>query len=184
MRSKWWAVPALIIMLVLITAAFMIGAWRGFASDRAQVQMALTSLDTVFDSRAEMGNNLLLVARRHVGAEDPLVKAVQSDVAALSSGAPLMDKAAANERLTQDADNLLNRLESMDSVQADARDRGYVTGLLPRGLEQSAQWADAGKYKKAAIEFNERLNNQLRGRAAKFLGMREMELFALSGDGL
>ena len=69
-------------------------------------------------------------------------------------------------------------------VQADARDLGYVTGLLPRGLEQSAQWADAGQYNKAAAEFNNRLNGQVNGRLARLLGVREAELFPPGGESL
>lgn len=184
MRSRWWAVPAFIMMLVLLAAAFAIGAYRGFQEDKAQVETALTSLNAVFTTRAEMGNNLLVVARRHTNQNEPLVKAVQADVSALSSGGSLPEKAAANERLSQDAQALLQLLGNKDSVKADARDLGYVNGLLPRGLEQSAQWADAGKYKKAVEEFNQRLNGQLRGRAAKLLGVREAELFTLSGEGL
>ncbi len=178
------AILAFFLMVILISAAFAVGAWRGFTGDREQVELALDSLSDVLDTRVEMGQNLLTVARRHLQKDHPLIKAVEKDIAELSGGSALLKKAAINERFTADADALLKELEASPTVQGDARDLSYVTGLLPRGLEQSARWADAGQYNKAAQEFNSRLNGQLNGRLAKLLGVREAELFSAGGSGI
>lgn len=54
---------------------------------------------------------------------------------------------------------------------------GYVTGLLPQALDQSAQWADDGMYNEAAGAFNKRLNGSFSGFLARLLGMTEAALF-------
>ena len=182
MNGKIRAAMAFLAMLVLFCAAVAVGAWRGFSGDREQVAQALSSFSSVLRSRVEMGHNLLVVALRHLSGEDPLVKAVQADLAELSGNSPLLQKAKVNDRFALDAAALLEALEKDASLLADARDLGYVTGLLPRGLEQSAKWADAGQYNKAAQEFNRRLTGQLNGRLAMLLGVREAELFDAGGD--
>ncbi len=182
------AILAFLLMLALVVAGVGWGAYRGFSQDKAQVETALGSLESVLSTRAEMGHNLLVVARRHrqdaPDVIDPLIRAVEKDVGELESALPLMEKAAASGRLSRDGGALLDALEESPGVQADARDLGYVTGLLPRGLEQSAQWADAGQYNKAAAEFNNRLNGQVNGRLARLLGVREAELFPPGGESL
>lgn len=178
------AVLAFFLMLLLLFAAVAIGAYRGFAGDKAQVELALNSLAGVLETRVEMGHNLLTVAGRHLNDSDPLIQTVENDLAELSGQAPLLEKASVNERFAQNADALLKALEASPGVRADERDLGYVTGLLPRGLEQSARWADAAQYNKAAAEFNNRLKSQLNGRLAMLLGVREAELFTLGGSGL
>ncbi len=178
------AVLAFFLMLVLLFAAVAIGAYRGFAGDKAQVELALNSLAGVLETRIEMGHNLLTVAKRHLSASDPMVQAVVKDLADLSGQAPLLEKARVNERFALNADALLKAMEASPGVQADERDLGYVTGLLPRGMEQSARWADSAQYNKAAQEFNNRLKGQLNGRLAMLLGVREAELFTVGGSGL
>ncbi len=182
------AILAFLLMLALVVVAVGWGAYRGFSQDKAQVETALGSLEGVLATRAEMGHNLLVVARRHrQDAPDvlnPLIQAVEKDVGELESRLPLMEKAAASGRLSGDAGALLDALKASPGVLSDDRDLGYVTGLLPRGLEQSAIWADAGQYNKAASEFNSRLNSQLNGQLAKLLGVREAELFAPGGESL
>lgn len=178
------AVLAFFLMLVLLSAAVAIGAYRGFSGEKAQVELALDSLAGVLETRIEMGHNLLTVAKRHLSASDPMIQAVVNDLAELSGQAPLLDKARVNERFTLDADALLKALEASPGVQADGRDLGYVNGLLPRGLEQSAKWADSAQYNKAALEFNNRLKGQLNGRLAMLLGVREAELYVVGDSGL
>ncbi len=167
----------LIILLVLVASALSIGAVRGYRDEKAQVESALTSLDKVFGSRVETGNNLLTVARRHLSGEDPMLLAVERDVKALSEKALWPKKMEANLQLEKDAGALLKALEARPSVREDSRDLGYVTGLLPQALDQSAQWADAGRYNEMSAAYNERLRGSFSGWLARFFGVGEAELF-------
>lgn len=164
-------------MLLMLAAAFGIGSYRSYLDEKLQVEMALGSLNDVLASRVEMGHNLLTVAQRHLDREDPLLVTVRADIAALNAPGSLAERAAANEQLTTHSAQLLSRLAGLQSVQDDRRDLGYVQGLLPRGFEQTAQWADAEKYNSAAVRFNERLAGNLNGRLAGLLGIEPAEVF-------
>lgn len=181
---KGRAFLAFLAMLVMLVAAFAVGAYRGYFNDRIQVELALSSLSDVLQARIEMGYNLLTVARRHLPEDDALVVSVQGSIRTLEGDAGLAAKAAANAQLSRDSRDLLNKLEGMDSVQTDQRDLRYVTGLLPRGFETSAQWADAEAYNSAVREFNKRLNTTLNGRVAKLLGVMDAETFGTGGNGI
>ena len=177
MKGTARAVLAFLAMLVLLALAFGIGAYRGLYNEKLQVELALSSLQDVLDTRVEMGLNLLTVAARHLAEADPLMQAIREDIGLLVPGGSLEDIASANDRLSQDSKALLQRLEAQPSLQADERDLRYVTGLLPRGFEQSAQWADAGRYNQAARAYNERLTGTLTGQVAWLLGVEEAALF-------
>lgn len=176
MKTALKVISGILVMLLLMLAAFGIGSYRGFTDEKLQVDLALGSLSDVMDTRIEMGNNLLTVAKRHLPQDDEAVQAVSADIKALS-GETLLNKANANEQLTHNSALLLEKLEKMDSVRRDDRDYSYVTGYLPRGFEQSAEWADAGLYNAAAQKYNDRLNNTLNGRLAKLLGVPAADLF-------
>ncbi len=176
MKTTFRNLLAFLAMLLLLMAAFGVGAYRGFTEEKFQVDLALGSLSDTLNARVEMGNNLLTVAKRHVDREDVLLLAISEDIKALN-GDSLPKKAAANSDLTKNSALLLQKLEGLQSVKNDARDLSYVTGFLPRGLEQSEQWADADLYNTAANKFNQRLNASLNGQVAKLLGVEEAELF-------
>ncbi len=177
MRKTSLTLLGTVLLILMLALALFIGAFKGFRQDKSQVESALGSLEAVFTSRVETGNNLLTVARRHLPEGDAMMTTLAQDVQTISGQAPLPQRAEANFRLEKDARALLNALENSPSVQADSRDMGYVTGLLPQALDQSAQWADAGKYNEAASAFNKRLNNSFSGILARLLGMTEAPLF-------
>lgn len=168
-------------MLVLVFAALGIGAYRGFVQDKAQVEQAMQSLSQLLETRVEMGNNLLTVAGRHLAADDPVMQALKADVQALSRAGTASQRAQANQQLASDSQQLLAYLRELPSLKADDRDSYYVNQLLPQGLEQSAQWADALQYNQAVEEFNNRLQNQVSGKLASLLGVRPAEAFATGG---
>lgn len=170
-------VLGMLLLLLLAAASIAVGAAKGYRQEKAQVESAMASLDALFSSRVETGNNILTVARRHLSRDEALLKAVEADILELSARGQRQQKAEANARLETHADDLLKVLEQTGSVQDDARDLGYVTGLLPQALDQSAQWADAAGYNQAAKAYNERLNSSITGTIAKILGVTEAALF-------
>lgn len=177
MRKASLSLLGMLLLILMVALALFIGAYKGYRQEKEQVESALGSLETVFASRVETGNNLLTVARRHLPEGDELLSSVTRDVQMLTSQAPLPQRAEANLRLEKDGRSLLGALENNPSVQADSRDLGYVTGLLPQALEQSAQWADAGKYNEAAGAFNKRLSGTFSGFLARITGVSEALLF-------
>jgi hypothetical protein len=175
---------AFLLMLLLMAAAFGIGAYRAHFDEKVKIDQTLGSLNEVLTARIEMGNNLLTVAGRHLDAEEPLIISIRTQLANLSGQVSLSEKAAANRQLTIDSKALLDVLEHTASVIQDGRDLNYVTGLLPRGFEQSAQWADASVYNTAAKAFNDRLSGSLSGRIAQFCGIEKAEFFSVGEEGL
>jgi hypothetical protein len=171
----------LLLLLLLTAASIAVGATKGYQQEKAQVESTMASLDALFSSRVETGYNLLTVARRHLSKDEALLKAVEVDILDLSSQGQWQRKVEANAHLETNAKDLLKALEQAPGVQADARDLGYVTGLLPQALDQSAQWADAAGYNQAAKAYNERLNSSITGRIAKMLGVTEAALFLPEG---
>ncbi len=165
-----------LLLLACAAAAVAYGAHRHYAEEKTRVESALASLDALYSERVEVGNNILTVARRHLGASDPLAEAVRADVAALASPGQRPAKADANAKLQADGKALLSALAALPSVQGDVRDLGYVTGLLPHALDRSSVWADAAKYDAAAAAFNGRLNGTLQGWLAKLFGVGEAAL--------
>lgn len=180
---KGRAFLAFLAMLLMMAAAFGIGAYRAYFDEKLQVELAMSSLTDVLNSRVEMAYNLLTVAGRHLNEGEPLLGAVRGHLDVLEGSGGLRAKATANEQLTRDSKALLKLLEESPSVQADERDLRYVTGLLPRGFEQSAQWADAGAYNEAARAYNERLTRSASGLAARLLGIEEAEYFTARPEG-
>lgn len=178
MKGKARLVLALLAMLVMMAAAFGIGAYKGFYAEKVQVELALSSLSDLMATRIEMGQNLLVVARRHLETKDSLLAQVQQDLAALDDYDSLDAMDQANQNLSLHSKELLAKLEGLQSVKNDQRDLGYVTGLLPRGFELSAKWADASSYNEAARAFNQRLTGTIGGRLARVLGVEQAELFA------
>lgn len=178
MKGKARLVLALLAMLLMMAAAFGIGAYKGFYAEKVQVELALSSLSDLMATRIEMGQNLLVVARRHLDPQDSQLLTLQQDLAALADYDSLNAMAQANQDLSLHSKELLARLEGMQSVKSDQRDLGYVTGLLPRGFELSAKWADASSYNEAARAFNQRLTATLNGRLAGVLGVEQAELFS------
>ena len=175
MRKAPLIVLGTVLMLLLVVASLFIGALRGYQQEKAQVESTLGSLETVFSSRVETGNNILTVAERHLPREDALITAVKQDLQALTSNSPFPERAKANDSLEQNARALLSALQGTASVQADSRDLGYVTGLLPQALDQSAQWSDARYYNEAAEAFNNRLSGSFAGTLAMLLGQKPVQ---------
>lgn len=176
MKTAFRLFLAILAMLALMLVAFGIGAYRGFTEEKFQVDLALGSLHDVLNTRIEMGNNLLTVAKRHLPPEDEAMGLIENDIKALNADS-LAEKAQANEQLGRNSALLLQKLEGLPGVQNDSRDLSYVKGYLPRGFEQSAEWADAGLYNAAARKYNDRLDSTLNGRLAQLLGVPKAELF-------
>lgn len=173
------AVLALVIMLVLMTAAVAWGAWKGWKAQSDEVQQTLSSLTSVLQARYEAGNNVLTVAARHLPGSDPAVTSLAEQVKKLKQPIPLEEKAQANARLGQDAQDILTRLAALDSLKRDERDLSYVAQLLPQALEQSAIWADEAAYNTAAAGYNKRLQTTFSGFVAQLLGIRPAQQFII-----
>lgn len=169
---------AFVLMICLVCAGLVIGAYKGWSGERAQVEQLQSSLDAMLGTRVESAYNLLTVARRHLPADDALLSAVAADRDTLEGSAGLADKAAANARLTADGKALLAALAALDSVQQDDRDRMYVESYLTQMLEESEEKTAGANYNLAAAQFNSSLRGSLSGRLAMALGVRTAQEFA------
>lgn len=179
-RSTAWL--AFFLMLLMVLAAVLWGACKGWASERAQVEAAQGSLTEMLSARREVITNILTVAGRHLPAEDEQLAGLRADRDLLVSGADLARRAAAHERLTRAAGELMARLAALPSVQADARDSMYVRSMLPQALEQSQSLVQEAAYNQRASDFNQRLGASFSGRLASLLGVRPAQQFTASED--
>ncbi len=170
LKTGW----AIAIMVILMAAGVVIGAYRGWSSERALVNETRAGLESMLQTRVESAYNVLAVAKRHLPEDDEAYKRVVRDRNDLEGGSNpawdnLSQKATANEALTRDAAALLNKLAEMDSVKRDSRDNMYVTSYLPQMLAQSEEKTAGAVYNQAAAEFNSRIKGTFSGLLARTL---------------
>lgn len=175
---KFRSGAAFMLMLFLVCAGLVIGAYKGWSGERAQVEQLQGSLESMIGTRVESAYNLLTVAQRHLPKEDARLAAVASDRDILEGNAALPEKAAANTRLTQDGQALLDALAALSSVQQDDRDRMYVESYLPQMLEESEEKTTGAQYNLAAAQFNTNLRRSFSGRLALALGVKAAQEFS------
>lgn len=172
---------AVLITACLVVFAFVFGAYQGWTNEKAQVNEAYPGLESMLQYRVEAANNLLTVARRHLSADDELVKKVAEDKDALSGRQGLKEmkkKAAANEKLTEDAEALLQKLAATDSVRTYNRDLMYVENTIRQQFSESELKAAGAQYNEAAKAFNDSLQGSFSGWIARLLRVGPVEEFS------
>ncbi|MBR6525458.1 MAG: hypothetical protein IKT57_05760 [Clostridia bacterium] len=169
---------SILFLVLCIAFALIYGAQQGWQKDYAAVEEVLSSLDQHLNTRVETACNILTVALRHTDRDDASVASLTQIRDTLRSDASLADKARANEQMTLEAENLLKRLASLESVQDDDRDSMYVNSMLPRMLSESAAYAAQSEYNTAARDFNARFSkNTISSFIAAQFGVAPFELF-------
>lgn len=175
---------AIFLLIILIVFAFVYGAGKGWAKERAQVDAQLSSLQQHLDIRVETACNILTVAKRHMDSEDLQMLSLSDARDLLSGPADLAEKANADQQLTQAAEALLSALSQMPTVQNDDRDRMYVESMLPQMLRESESYTVASAYNTAAAEYNRRYDqNKLSSTIAGWLGIEHCEVFGSEHEG-
>lgn len=172
---------AVLITACLVVFAFVFGAYQGWTNEKAQVNEAYPGLESMLQYRVEAANNLLTVARRHLSADDELVKKVAEDKDALSGRQGLKEmkkKAAANEKLTEDAEALLQKLAATDSVRTYNRDLMYVENTIRQQFSESELKAAGAQYNEAAKAFNDSLQGSFSGWIARLMRVGPVEEFS------
>lgn len=177
MHKRSTAVMAFVLMIVLIGASLLWGAYRGWSTERKQVETSMGTLEDVLSARREVGANILTVARRHLPAGDPLLLSVQEALNGIAQTGSLSQRARANQTLQEGMDGLLAELRQLPSLMADERDSMYVNQLLPQAMEQSAHLTEQAEYNLQAERFNRDFTNSFSGRLARLLGVRPAEQF-------
>lgn len=169
---------SILFLVLCIAFSFIFGAHQGWQKDYADVEEALSSLDHQLNTRVETACNILTVALRHVDRDDAAVVSLTQIRDKLRSNAGLTEKAHANEQMTLEAEALLKRLASLESVQTDDRDNMYITSMLPRMLSESAAHTAQSAYNAAARDFNTRFSkNSISSFIAAQFGIVPFELF-------
>lgn len=177
MHKRSTAVMAFVLMIVLIGASLLWGAYKGWSAERQQVETCMGTLEEVLDARREVGFNILTVARRHLPAEHPMLLSLQTALADLSQAESLSQRAHANESLQADMKSLLEELKQLPSLTADERDSMYVNQLLPQAMEQSARMTEQAEYNLQAERFNRGFDTSFSGSLARLLGVKRAEQF-------
>lgn len=177
MHKRSTAVLAFVLMIALIGASLLWGAYKGWSAERRQVETSMGTLEEVLSARREVGANILTVARRHLPASDPLLVSLQAALTDLNQSSALTRRAQANETLQSGMKNLLDELRQLPSLSADERDSMYVNQLLPQAMEQSARMTEQAEYNLQAERFNRSFDTSFSGRLARLLGVERAEQF-------
>lgn len=177
MHKKSTAFLAFVLMAVLVFTSLSWGAWKHWSAQRRQVDQTLGTLSDMLTTRREVIANILTVAARHLPKDNALVREIEDDKNLLSGSQSLSLKAAANERLSQNAQELLAVLAQTQSLVTDVRDSMYVNQMLPQALEQSASMVQEAAYNTQAESFNRQISASFSGALARFLGVVPAQQF-------
>ena len=149
---------ALAIMIVMVCCALCIGANKAWKKNRVSVDAAYIAWEDNIQQRVETAYNLLTVAGRYLPAEDAQLASVRDDLKTMEA-ADMTDRDSAGETFLTDAQALLAKLASNQTVQSDSRDNMYVTLMLPQAVEQCSNSAAKAAYNAAAQSFNDGLHS-------------------------
>jgi hypothetical protein len=177
MHKKSTVLFAFVLMAALVLTALSWGALNHWSAQREQVDQTLGTLSDMLTTRREVIANILTVAARHLPKDDALIAEVEKDKDLLAGTQSLPLKAEANERLSQNARELLAKLAKTPSVVSDVRDSMYVNQMLPQALEQSASMVQEAAYNNQAESFNRQISESFSGSLAKFLGVKPAQQF-------
>lgn len=182
MNKKINAVLAFVVMLVLLTGAVMLGAYKGWSAERLQVESSMSTVYELLRARREIGNNILTVAKRHLSGDNALLRSLREDINELAKDDDFEQLAEANARLESDAMALLQYLGDQPSLKADDRDSMYVLQMLPQALEESTRMTEQAEYNRQAAAFNQSMSSRFSGMIARALGIDDAQQFVSQED--
>ena len=175
MKNTLTTILCILCAVALAAGAVCLGAYRGWSRERDEALHTVSAdgeLASALEERAMDAANLIVVASRHLPADDGDLAALREVRAVLTdASATAADKTRADAQLTALAEKLAASLPLLDSVQASARDQVYIS-TLTRTLAQGTDSAAA--YAAAAQRFNDRLASSLTGRLAMLLGVEPL----------
>lgn len=174
---KLRASAAFFLMILLVITGVVVGAYRGWQEEYAQVRESRAGLESMLKARVEAAYNVLTVAGRHLPEDAEAVAQLRNARDILAGDFSLSEKAAANEKMTRAADGVLFLLMETESVLADSRDRMYAESYLPQMLSQSEEKTAGAQYNIAAAQLNQRLGSSFSGKIAALLGIEKAEEF-------
>lgn len=168
-----------LIALALVAYGIFYGTWAGYREERQTVMelfAAENGLRDVLHYRAADGLNLCVVARRHLGAENEAVQALEAAARALQSAEEPEACILGDESMNPLIRTLIGELTETDSYQASERDRRYLDMLIA-DLNSLSAGAAATGCSEAARQFNSRLETPLLGDLAAWLGVEPFPLY-------
>lgn len=171
----------LLVTIVLVLGSVAFGASKGWKKEAQELNSLYAQengLKSLLELRAADTYNLLVVARRHLDAQDQRILDVEKTRKILLGNGPLDEKYAANQALTGAVNSLTGALENEPSLKADTKDWNYVVSLK-KALEVYVGGDAANAYNEAALSYNQRMSGSISGWIASHLmGVQEAQLFA------
>lgn len=182
MHKKVNAVLAFGIMMVMLVAAVVWGACKGWAGERLQIEQSMDTLYEILNARREIGNNILTVAQRHLQKEDALLRTLRDDMNQMEKNSDFDTLARVNADFERDASALLQHVSMQPSLKADERDSMYILQMLPQALNESARMTEQVEYNEQAEGFNQRMRGSFSGRIAHALGIDYAQQFVVQEE--
>jgi len=169
-----------VITLALVLFGLIYGTLAGFDDERRQVTVLLAGDSGLMEAlrfRGADGLNLCAVARRHLAADDPDVRALETSAKNLrDSGGDLPAKKREDDRLTAAAAQVTAKLQDSASFLSSSRDLAYLN-MLTANIGHMAESPAIDEYNRAAADFNALLGTQTGGALARLLGVKPCDLY-------
>ncbi len=170
MKQKVINVLSVVGCILLLIIALCIGAVGGWRDEKESLYASAPEMGQALQNRAMDAANLAVVAARHVTDADPSVMALREAFELLQRNDLTMQQMLnADKALSGAVADLAQRLPTLPSMQASARDSTYLTALtralsVDSGLEMVLTEAQEA--------FDKRLSSSLTGRIAMLFGVR------------
>lgn len=179
--KRWFKLfLAISFMLITLALAIGMGAYRGYKKEYKNGEMALSSLNELFELRRELAYNVKTVAKRQ-GYDEGKLNAMLKLADGLTAENSISKRQMISDELGESIGEILQELSKEEKLFADERDSFYVKKYFPQILEQSNKWTESEAYNEYAKSFNASLKNSFSGRIASLLGVKNLEYFGLVG---
>ncbi|MCL1854208.1 MAG: hypothetical protein FWF86_00620 [Clostridia bacterium] len=180
MKSKFSIGVCCVIALALVLFGLIYGTLTGFNDERRQVTALLAvdgGLMEALRFRGADGLNLCMVARRHLAADDPDVRALETAAKNLrDSKDDLSAQKREDDRLTAAAAQVAEKLQGSASFLSSSRDQAYLN-MLAADMGYLAESPVIDHYNQTAADFNALLDTRTGGALARLLGVKPCELY-------
>lgn len=171
----------MIIMIAAIIFSVLYGSHRSLSAESSRVESAFYngvdgdgfSINNDLSIRAGESLNLVTIAKRYLGEDDPSIKAVRDAVSRLNEADDTSGKLDANQKLTKAYTALSDKLAALD---LSAKDEEYRRGIIDE-LNSRNDIISHDGYNKMAENFNAKLGAFPANILSRLTGIRPFELF-------
>lgn len=179
-KSKRFTLTICILVgIAFFCAGIFLGSYKGWKKESQALHTISADKNNVGQLLAYQGadvSNLLVVARRHLNADDASIAALQKTKDLLIYNTALEQQYEAFVLLPGQVNDIVALLKATDSFNNSQRDQAYLS-TLEKDLAYLTATIKSSGYNQAAEIFNNRFSVSLSGRIARMLGINPAPVF-------